>query len=342
MFEKPDLPLNFLPQRAAGLRAYLSLLSVAVLVACGGGADEAVADATDETQVTSAAPKKPKSPTTTTTTSPTTSTSTTTSSTSTTTTTTSTTSTTPTPTATSTAWVPSVNDTWQWQLSGTINTSYAVTVYDIDLFDAPASTISLLKNRGTRVVCYFSAGSSENWRSDFSRFQASDMGNALDGWAGERWLDTRSANVREIMKARLDLAKSRGCDGVEPDNVDAYTNSPGFPLTATTQLDYNRFLAREAKARGLAIGLKNNVDQVAALAPDFDFAVNEQCNEYSECGVYTAFTQAGKPVFNAEYMSQWVTDATRRANLCSVSRANGIRTLVLPLDLNDSFRHSCD
>ncbi len=134
--------------------------------------------------------------------------------------------------ATDFTWTPSVNDTWQWQLSGTLNTNYMVSVYDIDLFDTSASTISMLKSQGKRVVCYFSAGSSENWRPDFSKFLSSDMGKNLDGWAGERWLDTRSANVRAIMAARMDLAKSKGCDGVEPDNVDGYTNGPGFPLTA--------------------------------------------------------------------------------------------------------------
>ena len=34
------------------------------------------------------------------------------------------------------------------------------------------------------------------------------MGAPLSGWAGERWLDTRSANVRRIMQARMDLAVS--------------------------------------------------------------------------------------------------------------------------------------
>ena len=29
---------------------------------------------------------------------------------------------------------------WQWQLSGTIDTSYDVSVYDVDLFDAPEGT----------------------------------------------------------------------------------------------------------------------------------------------------------------------------------------------------------
>jgi hypothetical protein len=239
-------------------------------------------------------------------------------------------------------WTPAATDTWQWQLKGIIDTRPMATVYDIDLFDAPQATVDALKVQGRRIICYFSAGSSENWRNDFARFAAADMGNPLDNWPGERWLDTRSANVREIMKVRLDLAVSKGCDGVEPDNMDGYQNVSGFTLTADTQMDYNRFIAREAHARGLAVGLKNDVDQLAALEPEFDFAVNEQCHQFIECDGYSAFTSKGKPVFNAEYDSRWVTDAAQRNALCSAARAAGLRTLVLPLELDGSFRYSCD
>jgi hypothetical protein len=242
-----------------------------------------------------------------------------------------------------TPWVPKVTDTWQWQLTGTINTSYNVVVYDIDLFDAPDSVIATLHNQGKHVVCYFSAGSAENWRPDYSKFKASDLGNPLDGWAGEKWVDTRSANVRSIMAARLDLAQARGCDGVEPDNVDAWDgNNPGFPLTGATQLDYNKYLATQAHNRGLKVALKNDVNQLSALAPSFDFALNEQCHEYSECGGYTVFTNAGKPVFNAEYKKSYVNNPSTRATMCANARAANLRTLVLPLDLNDAFRYSCD
>lgn len=238
-------------------------------------------------------------------------------------------------------WQPRATDTWQWQLTGTINTSYDVDVYDIDLFETPRSVIRALKAQGRRVVCYFAAGSSENWRPDFGRFQAADMGRPLDGWPGERWLDTRSANVRSIMQARLDLAVAKGCDGVEPDNVDAYANASGFPLTARTQVDFNRFLAREAHARGLAIGLKNTVELLRQLGPDFDFAVNEECHQYRECEAYAGFIASGKPVFNAEYARRWVIYPQRRRELCAASEALGLRTLVLPLGLDDSFRYSC-
>ena len=239
-------------------------------------------------------------------------------------------------------WKPALGDTWQWQLSGTVKTSYPVTVFDIDLFNTPAATIQALQAEGKKVVCYFSAGSSENWRADFSQFQAADMGNNLSDWPGERWLDTRSANVRKIMLARLDLAVSKGCNGVEPDNVDGYTNGSGFALSAATQLDYNGFVACDANKRRLSIALKNDLDQLNDLVGDFDFAVNEQCHEFNECGGYQVFIASGKPVFNAEYAAAYRTDPAARAALCADARARQIHTLVLPLALDDSFRYSCE
>lgn len=231
--------------------------------------------------------------------------------------------------------------TWQWQLSGTVNTGYDVSMYDIDLFDSSSELIASLKQAGRKVICYFSAGSYEEWRSDAGQFPLAVRGNNLDGWAGERWLDIRAAEVRTIMEARLALAVQKGCDGVEPDNVDGYTNSPGFPLTAQDQLDYNAFIANAAHNRGLSVGLKNDLDQVSSLVDYYDFSVNEQCHQYSECDLLTPFITNGKPVFNAEYASS-LNDATSRQALCTDMRARSFRTLILPLNLNDAFRLSCD
>jgi hypothetical protein len=223
-----------------------------------------------------------------------------------------------------------------------VSSKSAATVYDIDLFDVSEAQIATLKQQGRRVICYFSAGSSENWRPDFSKFLAADTGRALDGWAGEKWLDTRSANVRAIMAERMDLAARKGCTGVDPDNVDGYTNSTGFPLSASTQLDYNRFLAAAAHARGLVIGLKNDVDQLSVLASDFDFAVNEQCNEYSECKGYSAFIALGKPVLNIEYKRAYQKNTNGAFDkMCATSRATGLYSVVMPLALDGSFIKSC-
>jgi len=241
------------------------------------------------------------------------------------------------------SWTPAASDTFEIQLTGTLNTRYDVKVYEVDLFDTSTDTIDELHAAGSAVVCYFSAGSAEDWRDDYSSFSSSDMGNELDGWPGEYWLDTTSSNVRSIMVTRIQLAQTKGCDGVDPDNVDAYTNDTGLDLTAATQLDYNTFLAEQAHALGLKVGLKNDVDQLSELASSFDFAVNEQCFYYDECDGYTAFTSADKPVFNIEYDSAYQNNTNgARDALCSAARAADIRTLVLALDLDDSFHFSCD
>jgi hypothetical protein len=240
---------------------------------------------------------------------------------------------------------PDVTATWQWQLqrdpAGDINLNYVADYYDIDLFEADDALIDELHELDRQVLCYFSAGSYEDFRSDSSFFETSDLGKTLDGFEDERWLDIRSANVQDIMLARLDLAVERGCDGVEPDNVDGYTNDSGFDLSAEDQLAFNRFLANAAHERGLTVALKNDLDQVEELVDYFDLALNEQCHEFDECDLLQPFIEAGKPVFNAEYDQPYVDDANARAELCASAVADGLQTLVLPLDLDDSFRFAC-
>jgi hypothetical protein len=144
------------------------------------------------------------------------------------------------------------------------------------------------------------------------------------------------------MQQRLDLAVQKGCDGVEPDNVDGYANESGFDLGYADQLAYNRMLAAEAHARTLAIGLKNDLDQVDDLVDDFDFAVNEQCFQYAECDLLTPFIDRGKAVLQAEYHRAYVDDAAAREALCRDARTRQFSTLILPLELDDAFRFSCD
>ena len=228
--------------------------------------------------------------------------------------------------------------TWQYQLKGPIDTSVGASTFDVDLFDTPASTVAELKAAGRTVICYVNVGAVEDWRPD-STLPAEVRGNELDGWPGEFWLDIRRLDLLEpYIAARFDQCRAKGFDGVEPDNVDGYANDSGFDLTADDQLAYNRMISRLARERGLTVGLKNDLDQVNELVNDFDFAVNEQCHEYDECGALRPFVAAGKPVFNAEYAARY-----RRAPaaLCAASRREGLTTLVLPLALDGSFRLAC-
>lgn len=233
---------------------------------------------------------------------------------------------------------PAPGTTWQWQLSGLpIDTSFDVAVYDVDLFETTDAELQALHGDGRKVICYFSAGSWESFRPDAASFPDSVKGDPLDPpFQDELWLDIRAPEVREIMKTRLDLAAQRGCDGVEPDNVDGFSNSNGLGLTAADQIDFNRFIAAEAHARGLSVGLKNDLDQLADLVDDFDWALNEECFTYDECSLYSdTFIAANKAVFHAEYVDAGQLDA-----VCAVTKPLGLSTLLKNIDL-DAWQSPC-
>jgi hypothetical protein len=192
-------------------------------------------------------------------------------------------------------WVPAPRTTWQWQLSTPVDQSVRAQVFDIDLFENSAAVVASLHRRGLRVICYLDAGSYENFRPDAGRFPRSVLGRA-NGWPGERWLDIRRLSVlAPIMKARFELCRHKHFDGVEADNVDGYENNTGFPIKAAQQLTYNRWLAATAHSLDLSIALKNDVDQAVQLQPYFDYALDEQCFEYSECYKRSAVGMAELP-----------------------------------------------
>jgi len=237
----------------------------------------------------------------------------------------------------STYWKPTSGVSWQIELLYAFNdTSLDVEVFDIDLFDNTASTISALHHMGRKVICYFSAGSYEDFRPDSSSFSSSDYGKELQGWPGEYWLNTNSGNVRKIMMARLDLAVSKGCDGVDPDNIDGYDNVTGLKLTRATAIDYLSFLAREAHQRQLSIGLKNGGSIVNQTIDMMEWQVNEECEKYEECDLFQPFIAAGKPVFHIEYP----TSTTKASSICNDTTTSGFSTILKKLDL-DNWVQTC-
>jgi len=199
-------------------------------------------------------------------------------------------------------WEPAPVTSWQWQLSGVVDTSFDVDMYDIDGFENPASLVESLQGAGRRVVCYLSAGSVERWRPDADRFASRLVGRRLDGWAGERWLDVRRRSaLRPIMQRRVDMCAAKGFDGIEFDNVDGWANRTGFRIKRVDQLRYNVMLANMAHRSGLAVLLKNDLEQVPRLLPYFEGALDEECFSYGECDLLQPFSDAGKPVFQVEY-----------------------------------------
>ncbi|KAM4056665.1 glycoside-hydrolase family protein [Hirsutella rhossiliensis] len=244
-------------------------------------------------------------------------------------------------------WKPGVGEPWQIVLKKAVEADGSpksaaaavmppdVKILDIDVFDNDANTVAALRAAGVKVVCYFSAGSREDWRDDKDRFADADLGKGLDGWKGERWVNVSSPGVRDIMKDRIKVAANKGCDAIDPDNVDGYQNDNGLNLTAQGAADFVRFLSREAASYNMSTGLKNAASIIDDVLDAVAFSVNEQCVQYGECATFAPFIKAGKPVFHIEYPK----DATKaEGDICSragkAADSDGFSTVIKKMDLD--------
>ncbi len=223
---------------------------------------------------------------------------------------------------------------FQYQLKGNVRNLKVNWVF-LDLFDTSSSKIKSFKSQGKTVICYFSAGTYEDWRpASYNNFSSSVIGNGLDDWPGESWLDIRSSNVLSVMKKRLDLAKSKGCHGVDPDNVDGYGNDTGFGLSKSHSVKYLRNLASEASKRGLTIGLKNSSEIASSVSSFLSWVVAEECHEWSECDAYKTFSNKGKKVFLIEYQNP-------KRSLCNQSDSKNMNLVFFNEDLNGKGERYC-
>ncbi|PWN32698.1 uncharacterized protein FA14DRAFT_76940 [Meira miltonrushii] len=248
----------------------------------------------------------------------------------------------------SSIWQPAAGISWNYLLLSPplTNATNGTQAIGLDLFDVQTEIVQGLQQNGAKVICYFSAGSYENWRPDQAQFQPDDLGKSLKGWKGERWLNVSSPNVHKIMEARMDLAVQKHCDAIDPDNVDGYDNDNGLGLTETDAINYLSFLSTSAHSRGLAIGLKNAGGIVDNVVDVFQFSVQEQCEQTKECEQYTPFITQNKPVFHVEYPKGDKTNnnadvsATQKQIICNDSTAKGFSTIMKNMNL-DSWIESC-
>lgn len=200
-------------------------------------------------------------------------------------------------------WQPTAGQSWQIQLSDAeVNEILPVEVYDLDGFDTDRETVDRLHAQGIKAICYFSAGTWEDWRPDADHYPEEIIGNAWDEWEGERYLDIRRIDqLAPILEARMDMCAEKGFDAIDPDNIDSYGADTGFPLTEQDQIAFNTWIAEAAHERGLAAGQKNVPELTSALEPSFDFAVSEDCYDENWCADLDPYIAAGKPVFAIEY-----------------------------------------
>jgi len=249
-------------------------------------------------------------------------------------------------------WKPraSENLTWQWQLQGEIDTTLPVQVYNIDIA-VPQAKIDELKARGIKLICYFSAGTVESFRPDAPLFPQEIIGEQYEDLVDEQWVDYANIDaVASIMRARIETCKAKGFDAIEIDNVDAHNYETfdeqgevinigtNFNMTLDESIAYVRWLTNEAHSRGLGIGLKNAEEMVPDVVDEVDWMLVEDCFFDSWCLAATAFIDADKPVFMAEY-DELVPDFTPA---CELAKSLGYSAIWRDTSLSTTLYLACE
>lgn len=228
--------------------------------------------------------------------------------------------------------------TWDWQLDEPIRLSTDVDMIDVDPDLVTPAQVAALKAAGVTPIAYVSVGTVEDYRVDAALFPEEMRGNTLGNWPNERYLDIRDImSAITIMQSRFRRIKAMGFDGIEADNIDAYSNDSGFPLTAHHASDYARALALIAHAEGLTIGQKNAIELAPDLVDVMDFLVTEECFQQGWCEETKVYLDRGKPVYAAEYTGRGINWTAA----CDEARALGIAMILHNDDLKGPAQARC-
>ncbi len=255
-------------------------------------------------------------------------------------------------------WIPPLGpQPWQWELSHPLRLSNAQdmgtddklpdgspapppVIYDIDGIINPASTVTALHAQGKHVVCYVEVGAAGNYYSAaqeglsttyFDQLQSAGLfGKKVPGYP-EYYLNIQSSTTVAIIESMIaQQCAAKGFDAVETDIDEEYTDNSGFPLTKAIEEGYMTTIADDIHALGMAWWIKNPDDTGDSYSTDMyplaDAVLTEQCNQYSSCGLLSAYV-GHKAVFNAEYQG-------RRSKFCPADEALGFNGVKFPVSLN--------
>jgi hypothetical protein len=241
-------------------------------------------------------------------------------------------------------WIPPKDTVWQLQWTNdpiTGDVLAAIKMAIIPLYttnpaqpDAPQEQITDLHAKKIKAVCSLPAGVVNIVNDpDRSWFTQRMWGKGASYWQDQRWLDVRNTGVRKLIESRIAYAISIGCDAIEVQWVDGYIQDTGLPITYGDQLAFNRWLATTAHQHGIAIGLRNDFDQIADLEDWYDFAVADNCMGTAECELFAPFTDSGKPVFNVEY-----TSTSGEIHICNASAYYDFNTIIKTYGVDASWQ----
>jgi hypothetical protein len=220
-------------------------------------------------------------------------------------------------------YVPPADASWQTRLDDAVDVGLEADFFYLDADLQNPADLEELHAQGRHYLCYLSAGSWESFRPDRDDFPERVLGNPLQNFPSERWLDVRDPAVRELMARRVIALAELGCDGIPPSSLSVHAADTGFDLTLNDALDYARWLAERIHASGMSAGLAAPAEMTAELWPSFEFALAVDCLARNQCSDFQVFVDAGKPVLHVEF-----GDEQSAPTLCRNTERLGFNALI--------------
>ncbi len=232
---------------------------------------------------------------------------------------------------------------WDWQIGASGDASIVapagVKLMDIDGFGASAAKVAALNAQGIYTVCYINAGSYQPGLPDSAQYPAYLKIQADPGWPGEYFLDINdvwkpNSVLADILNKRFKMCADKGFAALEPDNLQNDENVSGGRITTQQQIDFNGWVADRAHAYGLAVFQKNGPDKILLkdrtgkmMVDKFDGILNEECQQYNECGPLAEYVKRGKLALNTEYGKNVALDCalSNKLNINSIKRDLGLK-----------------
>jgi Glycoside-hydrolase family GH114 len=205
--------------------------------------------------------------------------------------------------------LPPTGTRWDYQLGGSRSVPPGVGIVERDRLAKPRS--------GAYNVCYVNGFQTQVEQKRFWHrhwpLVLKDSGRpVVDSVWGEWVLDVRTRAKRHalarIMGRWTQRCADDGFDAVEYDNLDSFGRSHHL-LTKADNRRYAALLVKRAHRAGLAAAQKNWAEW-DGTSVGFDFAVAEQCAQYSECSSYVH--HYGSHVLAVEYHAKAFRKACRR------------------------------
>ncbi len=225
--------------------------------------------------------------------------------------------------------LPPVNAGFDYQLGGPYQPAANVGIVSRDR-EAPAAA-------GLYNICYVNGfqiqpNEAASWMRDHADLILRDGAGSpiIDADWNEMLIDVSTAAKREavagIVSQWIAACAANGFQAIEIDNLDSFSRSAGR-LTIDNNVAAMRLFADAAHSYNLAVAQKNSAELVGRRADmTTDFVVAEECNQFSECDVYTR--AYGDHVLVIEYQrAAFTRGCTMFPNLSIVLRD---RNLVVP------------